>query len=115
MKDDMFDETDNNLLNENNNENDNINKNIDNKEDISLTKTNNDLQDQDNKIQSMENNGEIINPKIDYNKKYDEESEYIERENHFYDFDEELLQYRPLEIDRLVKVLLDIKGALLLT
>ena len=114
MKDDMLDETDNHLLNENNNEDNNISKTYDNKEDISLTRNNEDLADQEN-IQNMENNGEIINPKIDYNKKYDEESEYIEKENNFYDFDEELLQYRPLEIDRLVKVLLDLKGALLLT
>jgi len=112
MKND--DETDNHLLNENNNE-ENINKTYDNKEDISLTKNNNDLTDIDNKNQNEEHNGEIINHKIDYNKKYDEESEYIEKENNFYDFDEELLQYRPLEIDRLVKVLLDLKGALLLT
>ena len=115
MKNDMPDETDNHLLNENNNEDNNINKINDKKDDISLTKNNNDFSEQDNIVKNMEYNGEIINPNIDYNKKYDEESEYIEKENNFYDFDEELLQYRPLEIDRLVKVLLNLKGALLLT
>ena len=117
MRNDILDETDNHLLNENNNINEeaNNNKNYDNKDDSILTKNNNDFTDQDNIIKSNENNGEFINPNIDYNKKYDEESEYIEKENNFYDFDEELLQYRPLEIDRLVKVLLDLKGALLLT
>ena len=117
IRNDLLDETDNHLLNDNNNIKEDFtnNKNNDNKDDSILTKNNNDFSEQDNIIQSMENNGEIINPNIDYNKKYDEESEYIERENNFYDFDEELLQYRPLEIDRLVKVLLDLKGALLLT
>ena len=66
-------------------------------------------------LNDMEYNGELIDPNVDYNKKYDSESEYIEKEINFYDFDEELLQYRPLEIDRLVKVLLELKGALLLT
>ena len=47
--------------------------------------------------------------------KYDEESNYIEKEYKFYDFDEQLLQYRPLEIEKLVKSLMDIKGALILT
>ena len=77
---------------------------------------NKEILEQDNKnINEMEYNGEIINPNVDYNKKNDSESDYIEKKMNFYDFDEELLQYRPLEIDRLVKVLLDLKGALLLT
>ena len=68
-----------------------------------------------NNLNDMELNGEIIDPKEDYEEKFDMESEYIEKEINFYGFDEELLQYRPLEIDHLVKVLLDLKGALLLT
>ena len=60
-------------------------------------------------------NNEMLNSKIDYNEKFDEESEFIEKETNFYDFDEQLLQYRPLEIDRLVKALIDLKGALILT
>jgi len=115
MKNDILDETDNHLLNDNNNINEEVTNNKTNENNTLITKNNNDYTEQDNIIKNAENNAEIINPKIDYNKKYDEESEYIEKENNFYDFDEELLQYRPLEIDRLVKVLLDLKGALLLT
>ena len=51
----------------------------------------------------------------EYNKKYDEISSYIEKEYHFYDFDEQLLLYRALEIENLVKSLIDLKGAKLLT
>ena len=51
----------------------------------------------------------------DFNKKYDEESYYIEKECNFYDFDEQLLQYRPLEIKNLIKSLLDFKATLELT
>ena len=119
IKNDLVDETDNHILNNDNNEEQNKNNknNINNvtKEETPLIE-NNEYLEQDNKnINDMEYNGEIINPNIDYNKKYDSESDYIEKEINFYDFDEELLQYRPLEIDRLVKVLLDLKGALLLT
>ena len=116
IKNELLDETDNQLLNNNEeqNKNNNINNNLD-QEDIALMK-NNEFNEKDNPdINDMEYNGEIIDPKEDYNKKYDNESEYIEKEINFYDFDEELLQYRPLEIDRLVKVLIDLKGALLLT
>ena len=56
-----------------------------------------------------------INEHINFNKKYDEESQYIEKEINFYDFDEALLRYRPLEIENLVKLLIDIKEALILT
>ena len=52
---------------------------------------------------------------IDYNKIYDEESEYIEKEYSFYNFDDQLLRFRPLEIERLIKSLFGLKGALLLT
>jgi hypothetical protein len=55
------------------------------------------------------------NEHINFNKKYDEESQYIEKEINFYDFDEALLRYRPLEIENLVKLLIDIKEALILT
>ena len=56
-----------------------------------------------------------INEHINFNQKYDEESQYIEKEINFYDFDEALLRYRPLEIENLVKLLIDIKEALILT
>jgi len=60
-------------------------------------------------------NSDHINSYSHYNKKYDEESNFIEKEYSFYDFDEQLLQYRPLEINRLVKSLMDLKGSMLLT
>ena len=49
-----------------------------------------------------------------FNKKYDEESNYIEKECCFYDFDEQLLQFRPFEIERLIESLMDLKSALYL-
>ena len=100
---------------------DNNNDNDDNKDNNDNNKKNDFQEDQLNKsndknnLNDFEFNGEIINSKINYNQKYDKESDYIEKEINFYDFDEELLQYRPLEIDRLVKVLLNLKGALLVT
>ena len=72
------------------------------------------LNDDDN-INNMDYDGEIINSKINYDKQYDLEGDKIEKELNFYDFDEELLQYRPVEIDRLVKSLFNLKSALLLT
>ena len=103
--------------------NNNLNNNSEIQEDVNILKKieysdkdkDKDKDKEKDNINEMEYNGEIINPKEDYNKQYDLESDYIEKEINFYDFDEELLQYRPIEIDRLVKVLLDLKGALLLT
>ena len=73
-------------------------------------------------ISSLENDGVInaidLNNKnlfSDFDKKYDEESNYIEKEFRFYDFDEQLLQFRPLEIESLVETLMNLKGALYLT
>ena len=64
-------------------------------------------------------NIELIKDKIDnsdeLNQKYDEESKYIEQELNFYDFDDQLLKYRPLEIENLMKSLMNIKSALILT
>ena len=48
-------------------------------------------------------------------KNYDEESKYIENENNFYNFDEQLLQFRALEIKKLIQLLLDLKSAFILT
>ena len=62
-----------------------------------------------------ESNNNKINTYSDLNKKYDEESDYIEKEINFYDFDEQLLQYRPLEIENLMKSIMNIKKALILT
>ena len=51
----------------------------------------------------------------DLDKEYDEESNYISKEFNFYDFDDQLLQYRPFEIDNLIKKLMNLKKALILT
>ena len=51
----------------------------------------------------------------DFDKIYDKESSFIENELNFYDFDEQLLQYRNFEMERLVKFLIDLKGSLILT
>ena len=86
--------------------------------DESLTEIENNYQENDN-LTIEESKKDLKKEKInlyeDFNKKYDEESNYIEKENSFYDFDEQLLQYRPMEIELLVKSLMDLKGALILT
>ena len=51
----------------------------------------------------------------DFNEKYKEVSNHVEKEHSFYDFNEQLLQYRPLEIERLVNTLLNLKDAMILT
>ena len=106
-----------------NNETDNNNANNENtnlleengKDDNGMNKEENMEGNDPNNQNDTEYNDELINSKVDYNQKFDEESEFIEKEATFYDFDEQLLQYRPLEIDRLVKSLIDLKGALNLT
>ena len=52
---------------------------------------------------------------LDISKIYDEENDFIEKELDFYDFDEQLLQYRCKEINYLINTLLDLKGAMILT
>ena len=69
----------------------------------------------DNLNNKEKNKNETINIYADFNHKYDEESNYIEKEIRFYDFDEQLLQFRPLELELLVKTLMDLKSALILT
>ena len=64
-----------------------------------------------NKMSPKDSKGSI-NPDKDFNEKYDEESNYIKKESSFYDFDEQLLQYRPLEIERLTESLINLKSAL---
>ena len=99
-------------------ENNNANNDINIKEEKDGELINNDdgiEGNEQNEQNEVEENDELINAKVDYNQKFDEESEFIEKEATFYDFDEQLLQFRPLEIDRLVKALIDLKGALTLT
>ena len=108
------DENDNNALNNDNNNL--IDETKDQKDESPLINNDDKMEDNESKGENdTEINNEMLNSKIDYNEKFDEESEFIEKETNFYDFDEQLLQYRPLEIDRLVKALIDLKGALILT
>ena len=83
----------NSLLNE---------KNDDNSENLNFINYINSSNSDDDEI-----NLNIINLK---NKK-----DNVENENHFFDFDEQLLQYRPKEINSLVKTLLDLKNTIILT
>ena len=93
------------------------------KVDTIMTKMNNDNEKlinftnniDDNNEMNIELNGEIIDPNVNYDQKYDLDNDIIEKELNFYDFDDELLQYRAVEIDRLVQSLLDLKSAILLT
>ena len=66
-------------------------------------------------IQNKKSIAEKIKNLYLFTKKFEEESDYIEKELNFYDFDDELLQYRSLEIRNLMKSLFDIKNALLFT
>ena len=84
------------------------------REDEKLLNTSSELNEDTNDM-NLDYNGELINPKINYDKQYDLDGDIIEKELNFYDFDEELLQYRPIEIDRLVQSLLNLKSALILT
>jgi len=78
----------------------NINTNV-NRENEKLLSNPSNINEQDTDM-NLEYNGELINPNINYDKLYDLENEIIEKEYNFYDFDEELLQYRPIEIEQLV-------------
>ena len=93
------------------------NKKNDTKEELPLIDNNENFEknNTNNIEETTEFNDELINSNIDYYKKFNEENDFIEKESTFYNFDEQLLQYRPLEIDRLVKALIDLKGALYLT
>ena len=106
--------SENNLIDENQNIKNNaalINNNNNNKNEEIFDNRDDNIQEQND----TQYDNVLFNSKIDYNKKFDEENEFIEKESNFYDFDEQLLQYRPLEIDHLVKALIDLKGALILT
>ena len=82
------------------------------KENNVLINNNNTNDDNDNENENLKKN---IDENIDYNKEYDEESKYIENENNFYNFGDELLQFRSLEIEKLINSLLDLKSAFILT
>ena len=120
MLEKMYEKEDKNIKkkNENENNNDNNGDNVDEDENLDnsplINKEENDENDSQEEI-TNEDREDLINLKIDYDKKYDEESEFIEKESSFYNFDENLLQYRPLEIDHLIKSLIELKGASTLT
>ena len=85
------------------------NKNINESKSDSLNKSNNenDYNEKD-KLINEENKQKIDKNNIsNIIKKYDEETDFIEKEINFYDFDEQLLQYRPYEISHLVKSLMN--------
>ena len=65
----------------------------------------------------INNNNNKINPFTysEFDKKYDEESSFIEQELSFYDFNEEYLEYRSIEMEGLIKSLMNLKGSINLT
>ena len=71
-----------------------------------------------NNINFMKNKNNILKEKnnnnVDY-KKYDEESNFIEKEIQFYDYDESYLQYRSYEVEKIFEILIDLKNAMILT
>ena len=113
-------ETDNNLKDESNENNGEKEENKTKKneliEDSKLIDNNENVEQGDsNDLNDTENNNELINSNINYYKKFEEENDFIEKETTFYNFNEQLLEFRPLEINRLVKILIDLKGALIIT
>ena len=89
------------------------NKNINESKNDSLNKNNNenDFNEKDKLIDEENKQKKDKNKISDIIKKYDEETDFIEKEINFYDFDEQLLQYRPYEISHLVKSLMELKDA----
>ena len=85
-------------------------------EDDKLNDSNNNLiSNEETDDNNLDFDDEYIDTSINYEKKYDSDGIMIEKELNFYDFDEELLQYRPVEVNNLVQSLLNLKGALILT
>ena len=109
-KDDLKEDEENKMMNEMKRKKNQLIENSSLKENHGNTE-----QDNENNLDNAEYNDEIINSNINNYKKYEEENEFIEKESNFYNFNEELLEYRPLEINRLIKILIDLKEALLLT
>ena len=102
----------------------NINEKMDNVESDLLNNydesNDNDYKDKynsmnDSNIQTKDSIIAKVKKFSDFNKKYDKENEFIEKEIDFYDFDELLLQYRCSEIEHLVKALMDLKSSMILT
>ena len=87
------------------------NDSLNNKDNFEQKEDNNSIEAEKNK----NINNELMHSYSDFQKKFDEDSHYIEQENCFYDFNELHLQYRPLEIQNLVNSLINLKSALILT
>ena len=86
------------------------NDSLNNKDNLEQKENNNSIEAEKNK-----NMNELMYSYSDFQKKFDEDSQYIEQENCFYDFNELHLQYRPLEIQNLVNSLINLKSAVILT
>ena len=79
--------------------------------DILIERENREILHKLNKNEIGNNSTNILN----FEEQFDKGCQKIENELSFYDFNEEFLQYRPLEINQLEKSLLDLKNSLLLT
>ena len=79
--------------------------------DILIEKENREILNKLNKNEIGKDSSNILN----FEEQFDKGCEKLENEFSFYDFNEEFLQYRPIEINQLEKSLLDLKNSLLLT
>ena len=79
--------------------------------DIIIEKENREILHKLNKNETGNNSSNILN----FEEQFDKGCEKLENEISFYEFNEEFLQYRPVEINQLEKSLLDLKNSLLLT
>jgi hypothetical protein len=79
--------------------------------DIIIEKENREILHKLNKNETGYNSSNILN----FEEQFEKGCEKLENEIHFYEFNEEFLQYRPIEINQLEKSLLDLKNSLLLT
>ena len=88
-------------------------KNITKREttDLLIEKENREILHKLNRRETGNSSNNILN----FEEQFNEGCEKLEKELSFYDFNEEFLQYRPVEINQLEKSLLDLKNSLLLT
>ena len=82
---------------------------------LDLTPKDKILDEQNNQTDPEDEDDDSINKKVNNEQKCKEENDFIEDEINFYNFNEELLQFRAYEIDNITKALFDLKGALILT
>ena len=79
--------------------------------DLLIEKENREILHKLNRVETGSNSNNILN----FEEQFNQGCEKLEKETAFYDFNEEFLQYRPVEINELEKSLLDLKDSLLLT